>query len=348
MRLHLAVMLAILPTSALAQGAAPSGVLVTTIAARQGSLPWTLTAYGIVQGAPGSSETLSLLRAGQVARIMVAAGQSVQQGQVLLVVSADPAALTSYRQSVTALALAKGERTRTAQMLAQKLATRDQVALADKAVTDAQGALDLLAQAGGGSAEQTLTAPFDGVVASLPVATGARVAPQSPLVTLDRSSRLVASVGVEPAQRNLVARGQPAQVEPLDGSTPSPGSVLSVGAMLDPVTRLVPVLVDPQAGGSAAGLLPGGPVRVVIQVGEFRGWMTPRDAILTDAKGAYVFQVADGKAARVDVQIAGAVGDTVVATGPIDMARRLVTSGNTQLQDGAAVREDKPMAGAAQ
>ena len=342
MRHLLAALLAVLPAAALAEGGTPApSVLVATAAPHEGSLPRTLTAYGTVQAAPGSSETLSLLRAGQVTRILVTTGQAVRKDQPLLVVSADPAALATYRQAVTALTLAQGERGRVAQMLAQHLATRDQLAQAEKAVADAQGNLDVLARAGGSSAGQTVTAPFDGVVSSLPVATGARIASQAPLITLDRSSSLVAAVGIEPAQRGLVAGGQPARIEPLDGAGSSGGSVLGVGGMLDPATRLVPVLVSPQAGApaGAAGLLPGGAVRVVVQVGEYRGWLVPRDAVSTDAKGPYVFQLAGGKAARVDVQVAGAVGDTTVVTGALDPKRPLVTSGNTQLQDGAAVRE---------
>ncbi len=344
MRRIIPVLLAVLPGAAFGQGTPPPSVLVTTAPPRQGALPRTLTAYGVVQAAPGSSETLSLLRAGQVTRVMAAVGQRVQQGQPLLVVTADPAALATYRQAVAALTLARGERARLAQMLAQQLATRDQLAMADKAVTDAQGNLDLLARGGGGSAEQMLAAPFEGVVSALLVAPGARIAPQAPLVTVDRSSRQVAAVGIEPGQRGLVAQGQPAQVEPLDGGGAKGGSVLSVGAMLDPVSRLVPVLVDAAQDGSgaaAAALLPGGAVRVVVQVGEFRGWLLPRGAVAMDAKGAYVFQVAGGKAARVDVQVAGAVEDTTVAAGPLDPKRPVVTSGNAQLQDGAAVREDQ-------
>ena len=348
MKRVLAAVLAVLPSVAFAQGSTPQpSVLVTTATPHEGSLGRTLTAYGVVQAAPGSSETLSLLRAGQVTRILVAAGQTVRKGQPLLLVSADPAALATYRQAVTALTLAQGERGRVAQMLAQHLATRDQLAQADKAVTDAQSNLDVLTRAGGGSAGQTVTAPFDGVVSGLLVATGARIASQAPLITLDRSSSLIVAAGIEPAQRGLVAQGQPAQVEPLDGTGSRQGSVREVGGMLDPTTHLVRVLVDPQPGAQAAdaGMLPGGAVRVVMQVGEYRGWLVPRNAVSTDAKGPYVFQLASGKAARVDVQVAGTVGGTTVVTGPLDPKRSLVTSGKYQLQDGAAVREDQ--AGAA-
>jgi len=341
MRWLLAALAAVLPALASAQDSSPPppSVLVATALPQMGSVERTVTAYGVAQTAPGSSETLSVLRSTQVTQTLVAVGQSVKQGQPILGLSADPAALASYKQAVTALTLAQSERGRLTQLLNQHLATRDQVAQAEKAASDAQGNLDLLKGAGGGTAGQTLTAPFDGVVSALPAATGARVAAQAPLATLDRANSLVVAVGVEPAQRGVMAPGQAARIEPLDGSQERDGRVLAVGGMLDPATRLVPVLLTP---ATASGLLPGGPVRVVVQVGEASGWLIPREAVATDGKGAFVFQAAGGKASRIDVEIAGTKGGTTVVTGPIDPKRALVTSGNYQLQDGSAVREDQP------
>lgn len=371
MRHVLAALLALLPAAALAQGNTTSGVsgtpapsvLVITETPHQGSLPRTLTAYGTVQAAPGGgSQTLSVLRTGQVTEVLVAPGHAVHRGQKLLVISAGPAALAAYKQAVDAVKLATSTRTHTAQLLAQHLATKDQLAQADKAAADAQSTLNALNQGGGegggGSAEQTLTAPSDGVVSNVAVAPGARIAAGTPLLTLARSGRFVASVGIEPAQRDLVTAGQSARVESLYGGGAEQGSVLSVGAMLDPTTRLVPVLIDPpqkdpsagRQGGSYAGLgiglLPGAPVRVVVQVGSMQGWIVPRDAVLTDAKGPYVFQVTGGKAVRVDVQIVGKSGNTTVIAGALDLKHALVVSGNYQLQDGAAVREEPTTAGA--
>jgi len=347
MRRLLAVPLVLISLAALAQspsaGSPPPSVLVQTQAARQGSLPRMLTAYGSVQpSADGGSEALSFLRAGQVLRMTAVLGQQVHSGQALVTISADPAALATFRQATSALTLAQGERDRMAQMLAQHLATRDQLAQADKAVADAQSTLQSLNRAGGGSAEQTLDAPFDGVVSAVMVSPGTRVAAGAPLVTLARSGRFVVSVGVEPGQRSLLAPGQPTQVEPLDGGPPVSGSVLSVGGMLDPVSRLLPVLVTLAPGDgqteAAANLLSGSPVRAVVQVGEMRGWLVPRNAVMTDAKGAYLFQVNGATAARVDVRVVGMAGDTTVVDGTLDGSRALVTSGNAQLQDGGLVR----------
>ncbi len=336
-----------LPAVAAAQGANPAPaptVLVTTQPPKQGSLPRTVTAYGILEAAPGGgSETLSVLRAGRVMQIEVHQGEAVQRGQALLSISADPAALASYKQAEAAMTLARSQRQHAAQMLAQHLATRDQLAAADKAVADAQSSLDALDRAGGGSAQQTLSAPFDGIVSALLTAPGARVAAQTPLLTIARASKLVAAVGVEPGVREQVATGQPARVEPLYTGGAGQGRVVSVSAMLNPTTRLVPVLIDPAPDGPAElGLLPGSPVRATIQVGTMTGWLVPRNAVLTDAKGPYVFQVDAGKALRVDVRIVGMAGSTTVIAGPLDPSRPLVAGGNYQLQDGAAVRTVPP------
>jgi len=321
----------LVPLAGLAQPApAPKpSVLIQTQAARQGSVPRMLTAYGSVQPSPnGGSEALSLLRAGRVTRVTAVLGQTVRRGQSLVTVTADPAALAAYRQATSAMTLATGEHTRISQMLSQHLATRDQLAQAEKAVADA---------------------PFDGVVSALLAAPGARVAAGAPLVTLARSDRYVAAVGVEPGQRGLLAPNQAVQVQPLDGGSSVPGSVLAVGGMLDPQSRLVPVMVSLTSGGGqpdASGtLLPGGPVRAVVTVGEMRGWLVPRNAVMTDTAGTYLFQVNGTTAARVAVRVVGTSGDTTVVEGPIDASRAVVTSGNTQLQDGGLVRMQQADAG---
>jgi membrane fusion protein (multidrug efflux system) len=341
------IALVLLPMMAWAQGGGSQSsgqqpsVLVNTETPRKGTLPRTLVAYGTVQAAPaGGSETMSLLRGGQVIEVLTSVGQTVRKGQPLLVVRAGPAAVAAYEQAVAGLTLAQGSRSRMAKMLSEHLATRDQLAQAEKAVTDAQATLDALKRAGGGSAEETLTAGFDGVVVNLMAAKGARVAAQTPLLTIARSSRLVAAVGVEPGLRDQLAVDQSAQVELLYATDPRTGRVVSVGAMLDPTTRLVPVLIDPSMDGSAVGgLLPGAPVRASVQIGQMTGWLAPRDAVLTDAKGPYVFQVDAGKARRVDVRIVGMAGNTTVITGQLDPSRKLITGGNYQLQDGVAIRE---------
>lgn len=331
--------------SAVQAAAAPApSVLVTTETPRQGSVPRTLTVYGTIQAAPSGSQTLSLLRAGRVTRVLAAPGEAVKKGQPLLEITPDPSTVAIYDQAVAALNLARGQRARTAQMLRQRLATRDQLAQADKAVSDAQANLDALKRAGGGSGPQMLTSPFDGVVVALQAAPGAAAAPGAPLATVARSDQLIAATGLEPGRRPLVAPGQSAEIKPLDGGATIPGRVRSVGAMLDPLSRLVPMLVsiDPQgAPDQIPGLLAGEPVRVIVQTGALRGWFVPRDAVQSDAGGHYVFQLSGDKAVRVNVRVVGTAGGTTIVAGHVEPDRPLVTSGNYQLHDGGLVRQNQ-------
>ena len=109
---------------------------------------------------------------GWCAAIAVTPGETVHQGARLLDFGEFAAAASAYQQAVSALALARTQRAHTAQLLAQQLATRDQLAQANKAVSDAQAALDALKREGAGQPEQTLTAPFDGIVSDDPGGAG--------------------------------------------------------------------------------------------------------------------------------------------------------------------------------
>jgi hypothetical protein len=127
-------------------------------------------------------------------------------------------------------------------------------------------------------------------------------------------------------------------LEALNGADPTQdGRVVRVDHVLNPTTRLV----DCDVAVSGA-LLQGEAFRVLIELGRIEGWLVPHDAVLTDAKGAYIFQVVGGKAARVAVTLLGTDGTTSVVAGPVDSRRWLVTQGNYQLSDGMAVRQNAP------
>lgn len=328
--------LAALPRQAPAQPAETASVLVTTTMPHRGAVPDTVTAYGTAAPGPGATTTLSTLRAGQVQALAAEPGVPVRQGDRLVTLGAAPSSVLAYDQAVAALSLAQKEQARTAELVGQKLATRSQLAQADKAVADAQAALDAQRREGGGSAVQTLSAPFDGVVTAVFVKPGERVAASAPLVTVARSSGVVVGVGVEPSQRGKLHGGEAVKLDPLQGGAAAvEGKVQQVDAMLDPKTRLVGVEVGVPPGSVLAGTS----FLAQIVVGQFQGFPVPRDAVLTDAKGPYVFQTDGGKAHRVDVTIVGTFGQTTVVDGPIDPNRPLVTQGNYQLTDGEFVRE---------
>ena len=317
-----------------------SSVLVQTQLPQRGEIADTLVAYGSAVPTINGGMTLSVPAEGQVMRIAVTPGEAVHTGQVLMEFHLSAAAISTHAQAVSALALAREQQAHTARLLAEQLATRDQKTQADKALSDAQATLDALEHETGSKPQQMLTAPFDGVVSTVPVAQGDRVAAGAPLLTLTRNGGLVVTVGIEPAQRQRLHVGQSVQVETLGVVTAHAGKVVRIDRALNPKTRLIDADV-----AVSDELLQGEAFRANIEVGRLSGWLAPRDAVLDDEDGAYVFQIAKGKAVRVSVKRVGSNAETSVIDGPLDPQRALVVQGNYQLENGMSVREQPATAG---
>lgn len=334
----LAVMLAAssLPSPIRAAADTTTGsVLIETQTVRQGAITRKLIAFGTATPAIDASLTLNVQAEGRIAHIDVRPGQAVRAGQRLLQFDLSAAAASAHAQAVAALRLATEERTRIERLLAQQLATRDQLAQADKALVDARSALAAIERDTGGRPQRTLVAPFDGVVAAIPVAQGDLVAAGVALLTLTRSAGLVVTCGIETADLAHIETGQTATLSPLDGSSAAAqGTVARVGRRLNPATRLV----DADIAVDSAALLEGAAYRVELAAGEITGWLVPRVAVLDDEEGAYLFQVSGTAAHRVAVRRIGVDGDTVAVDGELDPALAVVVSGHSQLDDGARVR----------
>ncbi|HET6605941.1 MAG TPA: efflux RND transporter periplasmic adaptor subunit [Rhodopila sp.] len=312
---------------------APS-VAVQTQPPRQGSVPDILTAYGSAAPALDGGMTLSFQQEGRVLAIAVTPGETVHAGERLLSFSASAAAISAYQQAVSALDVARQQRRHTAQMLSQQLATRDQLAQADKAVFDAQATLDALRREGADEPDRTLNAPFDGVIATIPVVQGDRVQAGTPLMTITRLDGLVVTVGIEPGARDRVHPGEAVKLIPLTGRRTLDGQVLRIDGVLNPKTRLVDADVSVPAGSVVSGEA----FQADITVGEVQGWIVPHDAILTDDKGSYLYQADGPDPSRVAVTVAGSSGGNDVVQGALDPKRPVVVQGNYQISPETKVR----------
>lgn len=334
-RLAPAVLLALAACGPRQPASAPTpSVLISTQPLVRGSLPETVVAYGSTGPALNGSRTLSVAQPGQVARLWVTVGAAVRAGQPLVTFTVAPSARSSYQQALEAVTAAQKQRDATAQLLAQQLATQDQLTQAQKAVTDATAALAALRAEGAGQAEQTLSAPFDGVVIAAPAAQGDRTQPGAPLITVAQASGLVVTVGVDPAQQPRLRVGQAAVLERLAGGGPIHGRVARVDSALNAKTRLVDVDIAFPSGA----LLPGEAMRGSIAVGQVAGWLAPHRAVVTANGPPRVFQVVNGKAKATPVTISLTSQATDVVQGPLDPARPLIVDGAYQVSDGDAVR----------
>lgn len=338
-RAVICLLLALAPLTAVAeedQSAEQASVLVTTEAPRQGGLDQPVTAYGAVQPAPAGAMAVASLHAAQVLRLRVVAGQVVTLGEPLLDLGSDPAASLAYAQAQSDLDLARAELARTQKMVAQRLATASQRDQAAKTVRDAEATLKAREREGGGKPSETVNSPMAGVVTNVAVSNGDHVQPGTTLLDLARSDQLIGLLGIAPEDRGRVAIGQNVMLIDLDlPGPPVSAKIASVGGMADPKTGLVATVAAP----TGTALVPGAHLRATIETGKIEGWIVPRDAVLSDDNGPYLFQIADGKAKRVAVSILGAAQDRLAVSGPIDAGKKIVISGNYQLADGMAVRD---------
>ncbi|MDE2297124.1 MAG: efflux RND transporter periplasmic adaptor subunit [Burkholderiales bacterium] len=316
---------------------APS-VLIQSQPLVRRTLGSTLTGYGIVAAAASQVQTLAVASASRVRRILVSPGQTVKRGALLAEVTLDPTAMAATEQARSTVGYAQAEVVRVEGLLADRLATQRQLAAARKALTDAELALRTQ-QRLTGAPVQRVTAPFDGIVVGLNAAQGDPVAANAPILQVARGDGGRVHLGIEPEDSRRVTPGMHAQVTSVFGDDPPVDAVVvQVLGMINPQTQLVDVVVALPAAATAH-LLPGTRVRGDIVVQTVQGYAVPRQAVLRDAQGWYVYQVVGGKARRVAVKPGIEARGQVAIEGALDAAAQVVTLGNYELKDGMAVRE---------
>lgn len=341
-----ALVLALVSSSALVHAQDAPSAQVATVLPRQAVIGPQVVAYGSVTLASDRQTDISLPYAAQITRLSVAAGRAVRRGDVLFVATADPAAVLAARQAQNAAQLARGDVERTRALLAQHLATQAQLAAAEKALADAEQALAAQRALGADAGERTVRAPDDGVVLKLAAAQGDRVAAGAVVLQLGRTGGAApahVTLGLDPALRRLVPVGAPVTLTSLAnaaGSNPPAlhGRVSRIQAAVDAKTHLIDATVDVAAGDGAA-LIPGEAVRGTIALPGKEHWVVPRLAVLRDDRGAYVYQIDQGKAHRVAVEVRVDNGEQLGIDGPLQARLPLVVQGNYELTDGMAVRE---------
>lgn len=325
------------------QAASEPVALVKTQPLQKRILPTQLTAYGEVT--TGKVEGVSFPRAGQVSQLLVTQGQQVKRGTPLATLASDPSAQLAYNQAVNAVHYAQGELKRQQELFALQLATQSQVDNARKALRDAEATLAAQEKLGGNVASATVRAPFDGVVTALSVAQGDRLQPGATILQLGHTDSLRVQLGIEPDDSRRIRAGMPVTLAPVQNDQQRlEATITQMHDLIDPKTQMVNALIVLPVQ-SARFLVPGMRVKATINAGQQEAWAVPRQAVLTDDKGAYIYQVDAGKAHRVDVRQGQESGEEqngqgfVAISGPVNPALPVVVLGNYELQDGMRVRE---------
>jgi RND family efflux transporter MFP subunit len=320
-----------------AEKAIDASVLVRSQPVSQRAVAQTLDTFGEI--AAGKPESVSFPQPGQLLQLPLVPGQRLRRGDTVAVIGTDPNAVAAYTQATNAVGFARRELKRQQELAGLQLATQSQVDAARKQLEDSQAALAAQAKLGGAHASVTLRAPFDAVVIALPVAQGERIAAGAPVAQLGPTGHPRALLAIEPARSAAVKPGMAVTIKPLlDGAAPIAAQIASIDGVVDPKSQMVTAIALLPAS-RAASLAVGTRVEAAVTLGAGNAWNVPRQAVLSDEQGTYLFQVADGHARRVAVRVAGENGPTYGVDGKLDPKLPVVVLGNYELHDGMQVRE---------
>jgi RND family efflux transporter MFP subunit len=314
---------------------------VTTTDATQGSLSPTALAYGQVVSSPQNSFVIQIPRDGVFKTVNVQDGEAVRSGQPIVTVVTAAANTTAYEQAKSAVDSATRELQRQENLFAQRLVTNDQVATARKALDDAKIQLDGQEKIGAGAGEQTLRAPFDGVVTGLMAIRGDKVQANNTIATIVSRSNLTVQLNLEPEDAAKIAVGATVKLTNTFGGDAIEGKLRTIGAAVDPMTHLVKALCDvPAAAGARLAL--GATLVAHIELPAKQGILVPRTALLEDSTGPYIFTIADETAHKQNVKVLVETDDMALIDG-VDPAlgTKVVVNNNTELDDDTPVEEAK-------
>lgn len=278
-------------------------------------------ANGELKPVAGQSAELSAPVAGRipVSETVPFLGQAVKKGQVLVRLLPTAGANTTDFASVeleasrarAELGLAERALKRAEEMLAEKAIPERQVdearvgrdmAAARVSAADRQQALFRSTQVGGGAvggASFELRSPLDGVISFADVTPGAVVEVGTRLVSVVNTQKLWLEAKVYEPEAPLVERSPGASFTvagfaeefTIDEKT---GRLVAVGAVVDRVTRTVPVVFEFDNEAAGATLKPGMFAKVTIFTGQtVRSLAIPESAVVDDSGKPTVF-VMDG------------------------------------------------------
>lgn len=310
-------------------------VLVQTAPLSQRDMSSRITGFGMLTPEPDATQNLNFPIAGRVDQVLVNPGQYVNKGDLLLTVSADPASSLNYTQAKNALTYARSELARQKKLFEQQLTTRSQLDNAAKNLKDAEEAMLIQKRLGAGITLNKLLAPLTGIVVSVAVVPGDRFVAGTNLLQIAEVNTLRARLGVEPSDSRLLHPGLPVHLTSvLDDKQAADGELVWIAGQINPKTQLVDVSVRVKAQGFA----PGTRVRGEIVTSTQHQYAVPRQAVLHDDKGSYIYQVVDHVGHRVAVTTGLEDNGWVGVQGQFIVGAPVVILGNYELEDGAAVR----------
>lgn len=280
------------------------------------------------------SVSVTPFTAGKLREILVESGQRIEAGDIIARLDSETEEIALDRARI-ALADTQARLDRIRALRNSNTATAVQVTEAELAVSNASLAVR--------DAELTLErrsiiAPISGMVGILPVSVGNAVTAQTEIATIDDRSRIVVDFWAPERFAGQISVGQ--KVAAASVARPDEtyqGEVSAIDSRIDPQSRTL--RVQARIANDRDRLRAGMAFEVSMRFpGDSYPAVDPL-AIQWGTEGAYIWVLDDArKARRVAVRIVQRNTDSVLVTGDIAGAERVVTEGIHSVREGATVR----------
>ncbi|WP_296992685.1 efflux RND transporter periplasmic adaptor subunit [Thalassospira sp. UBA1131] len=279
---------------------------------------------------------------GEVADVLVRAGDKVTEGQVLVILDSDRERLARDLAAVQARdaeqLLARYEKARPLGAVAESEVDSARTALAEARIALDQAEVNL--------ADRTILAPFDGIVGIPQVEAGDRVDSSTAIVTLDNIDSILVDFEVAETRFDNVRPGQSVRVETwsLPGEEFT-GVVESIGSRIDPESRTFAVRA--RVPNPNSRLLAGMSFAVYVDIEGKQYPAVAEISVLWGDEGTYVWRIDDeDKVSRVPVRVVKRTNGRILLDGGIAEGDLVVVEGVLRLRPGrtvsATIRGDNP------
>jgi membrane fusion protein, multidrug efflux system len=280
---------------------------------------------------PELSASLSAKVSGTVQQMLVAPGQSVKKGELLVQLDAREIQ-ARLDQAVAVRDQTQKDADRLKKLLDEKILTQQEF--------DAMQSKLLVAQAGVREAETMLSyirivAPFDGVITAKRADVGDLAAPGKPLVDMEDPRSLRMEADVPEALMDKIKMGDRLAVKVTASGLSVQAVVNEISPTGDPASRTFRVKLGlPAAPGLRNGLFG----RVAVPTAEVSALRVPAAAVVVRGQMEMAFVVVDGKAQMRLVKTGKQLeGEVEIVSGLIP-GEQLVVDGAASLRDGQPVQ----------
>jgi RND family efflux transporter MFP subunit len=312
---------------------------IRVVSVKKGTLTSVVVLYGNIIPAPGAIQTISVQYECRVHHIMVSDAQKISSGDPLIEVGPSPDTFLKVNQARNEFRTSKQTLSHTQDLFDLKLATNNQLLQAKETFEQARLALESLEKRSAAENE-ILKAGLNGLVVKVHVQEGAIVAPGSPLLDIVAKDRLEARLQVEAENLPRLQTAQQVLLSHVNAPVTKEveGKIRRISSAVNPDSHFIDVFVTLP---DSADFLLGEYVYGRISVLSSSGIVVPRNAILPEEGGYFLFTVREGHAVKHKVKIGVESENEVRVMGDdLKEGENVVVLGNYELKEGMAIKTD--------